>query len=217
MKCAVCGTENDPSVKYCRACGTKLEIPNSQETHQSSNHGRHVPIAEGNLASPLGNVSTALPNVWVGYAIAWIILLVELIAGFLNSTPSASGTRLELVQVLAFAGGWIYWLYSVYRIHKVMDEVTNYDYPISPRSAVLGHMIPLYNLYWLVKWPNEIANELNSRLPSRQKTIGAGIFLLLGYACFWFDTALGLAAIFTVLLYLTNKIKSVLQSTPQSN
>lgn len=156
-----------------------------------------------------GRVPSGLPKVWVGYIIAAAFIVVGVGQAIVDPTTADRVTPLE---ILIFLGGWFYWLFCVYRIHKVIAEATNFSHPITPRQAVGYHFLPLYNLYWVFKWPNEIAKFVNDRVPSNKMPRSwAGFFLVVGVLVQGYvDSALGLAVVFSVGVYLTRKISRAL-------
>ena len=159
--------------------------------------------------SPSTRDSRTLPKIWVGYIFAVAFFVVEVAEGI--SDPTAAD-RVTLLDVLIALGGLAYWLFCVYRMHKVLADVTNGTHPISPGQAVGNHFIPLYNLYWLFKWSNEIGNFVNSRVPSKHVARGwAGFLLLIGYLLGRVDAAISLAVIFSVGLYLTRRIRGAIE------
>ena len=162
-----------------------------------------------------GRASTTLPNVWVGYIIAAAFLVVEIGEAIIDPTAV---DRVTLLPVLIALGGWIYWMFCVYRMHKVIAEATNSSHPITPGKAVGYHFIPLYNLYWVFKWTNEITNFVNSRSSSKQMAKDwAGFFLFIGFLLRIVDVAIALAVIFSVGIYLTRRISSAIESSPSPN
>jgi tetratricopeptide (TPR) repeat protein len=154
------------------------------------------------------HISTPLPAVWIGYLIAILFVAVETVEAF---SGTAAATEQTLLDTAVAAGGWGYWLWCIYRMHKVLAEATNNTHPINPGKAWGYFFIPFYNFYWLFKWPNEIANFVNRR-SSRQMSHGwAGFFLLSGILLLRLvDVAVGLAVIFSVGIYLNRKINSAL-------
>ena len=160
-----------------------------------------------------------LPLMWIGYvitAISFIGDILILIVGI--------DFKYSPVGML----GMIYWLICVYRIHEVLIEEDN-SYPITPAKAVWYHLIPFFNLYWLFKWPFQLAKFVNERRPaSKQSTLlgMSGVFLLIavivGRAL---GGVIGLAVLFTIGVYFNREIRSVIgikkieqaEEVPQSN
>ena len=93
---------------------------------------------------PTGRVSTALPRVWVGYIIAAAFLIVEVSEVIIDPTATE---RITVLPVVIALGGWIYWLFCIYQMHRVIAEATNSYHPITPGRAVGYHFIPFYNVY----------------------------------------------------------------------
>lgn len=96
---------------------------------------------------------------------------------------------------------------------KILGEISLDGYPITPGYAIAGHFIPFYNLYWIFKWPNQIADFLNANSPIQQMSKGGiGIVILLailiGRA---FDGFVSLIVLFAVIAYLNGKIRHVLE------
>ena len=106
--------------------------------------------------------------------------------------------------------GSIYWFFCVYRLHKILAELTRGRYPISPGEAAWKHIIPFYNLYWVFKWPGELSDYLTRR--GRVKIISGaviGVMLLLGFLIArFFDAAIGLAIIFGLTAFMSAKLRA---------
>ncbi len=154
-------------------------------------------------------VPVSFPKLWVGYVIAASFLILEVVDYIKTPSPVKISPFLQGI----FLAGLTYWFYCIYRLHKILAEVTNSTYPISPLKAAGYHFIPFFNLYWIFRWPNEIANFVNKRLSARYMAKGwIGFFLLLGMVLWQFDGALGLALTFSVGVYLEHKMKQAISS-----
>ena len=149
------------------------------------------------------------PWVWVGFLFAGAFLMIEILFVALDLDERSIDLFLRLIL---FAGG-IYWLACVYKIHKILEELTRRRYPYSPIGAALRHFIPFYNIYWLFKWPMELEEYVASK--GRVKMIpGAviGVLLLLSMLLRMLDGAIGLAVTFGVTMYVSNKLKAHVKS-----
>ncbi len=73
--------------------------------------------------------------------------------------PQIDGLGLGLIGL----PGVFYWMFCIYRFHKILRELTQGVIQFLPGEAALKHFIPFYNLYWLFKWPGELSNYLNRR------------------------------------------------------
>jgi serine/threonine protein kinase len=150
-----------------------------------------------------------LPKVWIGFIIAGVYLLVELMSG-------ASGNDMDDLLVYLIAIGLVgmaYWLFCVYRFHKILWEMTK-DYEFSPGAAVGYHFIPFYNFYWIFKWPIEFSNTINA-LGTVKMAPGALLGALLLIALLvnrFFDGAVGMTFIFGIGTYMASVLRKQIQS-----
>lgn len=119
----------------------------------------------------------------------WPITIVERIDllynreyGFLRKyvdvTPLHTYVSYYLV-VLSIIAGWSYWLSCIHRMHDVMAKATKGGHSVPPNRAVCGHVLPFYNLFWVFKWPTEIARSIYecSYQVISDKTYGIVLFL----------------------------------------
>lgn len=77
--------------------------------------------------------------------------------------------------------GWAFWLYCIYRTHRSLGEATNKAYPIMPAKAVWGHLIPLYNLFWVFRWTSVLAGHLNEAMNRKKGKWWPGILLCIAF------------------------------------
>jgi len=150
----------------------------------------------------------ALPRAWIGYLFAATFLVAEIVEVVLDPT-AADEPSLSLIAI--GLAGWAYWFFCVYRIHVVLRAATDGRHPITPGAAVGFHFIPFYNLYWLFKWPNAIADFIGARRPGKGVPGVVGFFLLCGSLLGRLDGALGLVVIFSTGLYITRSIDAALR------
>lgn len=169
-------------------------------------------------------ISQPLPKMWVGFAfllLYWVLRLPVLFPA-LSSAPisSAQQEKLSLVILLIRVSCWSYWLFCVYRIHKVLAKVTAGTYPIGPRKAVGFLLIPFFNiLYWNFKWTRQIAFFVNKRSP--QVKVGrvwpGTVLFVAGVSGIFFDPGIRILMIFSVGLYLTRRIGQVVRPTEKAS
>ena len=169
-------------------------------------------------------LSGNLPKWWVGLLFAAAVLLCTLLWGILESvaeemgrrTPSGMRDLMDMAEMLAkmlSATGGFYWLYCIYRLHWAMAQATDGLYPITGFSAVIGHFIPFYNLYWVFKWPSQIAAAVNPRLASGHIPRALpGLLTLAGMlARGMVGGGLGLGILFAMGVYLNRRIAATLR------
>src|SRR5262245_46101787 len=108
-----------------------------------------------------------MPKIWIGYLLTAVSLLGEGIA--LSTTRELSQTTgtgffvppLEMFLPVFIAR--VYWFVCVYKIHKVLAQIPGYVHPVSPGTAVGFHFIPIFQIYWIFRWPIAIAKFVNDR------------------------------------------------------
>lgn len=78
------------------------------------------------------------------------------------------------------------------------------------------HWIPIYNLYWVFKWPSEIATFVNWRMQSpAMKGPIAGLLVLLAVLVGRFvDGAIGLVLLFSSGFYISKYLRRAFAAPP---
>lgn len=158
-------------------------------------------------------VRSSLPHLWPGFAVAIAILLGEIVVVMLYPYSQFS-FGLIFISVV----GAIYWIFCVYRIHKILAGATNHRYPISPGRAIGFHFIPIFNFYWIFHWPHQLAVFLN-RFSDKctMNNVWPGALLVVSFFCNVFvDRALGLILSYSVLVYIFQKIKIAIRLLPHA-
>ncbi len=166
------------------------------------------------LDDDLAYLSPQLPRLWVGYAWAGILFLIEIVAAVQNPNAPENSPAMQLL-VIGNIVGVFYWLYCVYKYHDIMTQVPDWNHPIGVGRAVGFHFIPFYNFYWIYKWPTEIARFANWRSQSRlMSPLAAGTLMLAAFLVRFFDTAIGLALIFAAGSYISNRLRKSFAAPP---
>lgn len=133
--------------------------------------------------SRTSDLAQHLPKIWIGYLLCIATFIDEAIV--VAGHPEIASGKLFIpplhLFLLAFVS-FVYWLVCIHRLHVVLSLVPGWRHPISPTRAVWFHFIPVYNLYWLYKWPRECANFVNWRLQGLVlQPRNAGLFVLGSY------------------------------------
>lgn len=159
-----------------------------------------------------------LPQLWAGYLLGLATIVAEFVDPSLRR-PDVVTNEIPIPNLylflLMFVGG-VYWLVCVYRYHVVMQQVSGWKHPISPARAVGFHFIPIYNLYWVFKWPQEIARFVNWRF--RQPVMRPQMVGLMVFAAFvmrfLFDPGLGLILLFLAASYVSGCLRRAFALPP---
>lgn len=155
-----------------------------------------------------------MPKLWIGYLLAGVTLIGEIVAVSRNPDLMKSGQFIvpPLEIFLPAFVARVYWFVCVYRYHKILAAVPNYIHPITPGKAVGFHFIPGFNIYWIFRWPITIADFVNHRLgaPLMRGWV-LGVAMIFAILCQTFlDAALGAALLFFATGYLAAFLKKAL-------
>jgi hypothetical protein len=162
--------------------------------------------SQGQQAEP--KALPRFPRIWIGYLLGVATLIAEMIA--LKLHPELAKEPLLIPPLYLFLANFIsliYWLVCVYEYHVVLAQATAGAYPIKPLRAAWFHLIPIYGLYWVFKWPRELARFVNSRLEAPlMKPDRTGLAVFIAFVCVscagprtWHDSALLGGIVFVAL------------------
>jgi hypothetical protein len=178
------------------------------------------------VATPIGNPFAAkavsssdliarLPKVWIGYLLALATLIGEMIA-VAEHPELAKNTEFVIPPLTIFLPAFIalvYWFTCVYRYHVVLANVPGWNHPVTPARAVWFHLIPIFNLYWLFRWPYAIAVFVNQRMNAAVMSLwAAGASFLIALLCRVFEPALGTTMLFFTCGYISRQLKRALEA-----
>jgi len=162
-------------------------------------------------------IYSTYPKVWPLLALALAALVFNLGYAFSGTNSGAALGFLALAMFLRIAAT-CYWLFCVYRFHRILAEFSGHTYPISPNKAFLFQMIPVVGYYWSFRWTRTIAGLVNQRGPARMRTVlpgaalaAAALFGVLGSLPAW--QLLGtvrIVLLFATGVYLTRKLRIAL-------
>jgi hypothetical protein len=156
-----------------------------------------------------------LPLIWIGYLLGAATIVAELVAVSLHPELAKEGGIPPLYLFLVSFVGGVYWLVCIYQIHVVMAHVPGWRHPISPARAVGFHFIPFYQFYWVFKWPREIANFVNLRLPLPiMKPVAVGVAVLAALILRILDPGFGLILLFVPISYVSGCVRRALAAPP---
>ena len=145
-----------------------------------------------------------LPKMWVGIIFAFAFLFGEFYELYNNISEDTAGPVCLIISL----SGIFYWYFCVYRIHKILQELSENEYEISPGAAVGFHFIPFYNFYWIFKWPMIFAAYIKNRQMVRIiPGFLLGACLLISFLLSQLDGAMGLFCLFTTGAYIKHKLK----------
>jgi hypothetical protein len=144
-----------------------------------------------------------LAPAWAGYLIAAVFVAVEV-----AHTASRQPTRgTDGTLILVGLVGWAYWLFCVYRLHTVVHELKS-DYDISPGTAAFSHLIPFYNLYWVFRWTNRLAEFVNGITQRNLIPHGwIGVILLFGVLLGRWDGSVSELVLFSSMIFLNARVR----------
>ena len=159
------------------------------------------------------------PRIWVGYLLGVATLIAEIVAVTLH--PELAREPLTIPPLYLFLANFIslvYWLVCVYEFHVVLMQASAGTYSIKPLRAAWFHLIPIYSLYWVFKWPRELSRFVNARLGTPLMSPGrTGFAVLVAFAVFlMLSHGFGTIALFWAASYLSRCLRHALSAGPQS-
>jgi hypothetical protein len=156
-----------------------------------------------------------LPKMWIGFVLALGFLVAELYEAAIEQND-----RLGLWTIVTAIAGTFYWLFCVHRFHIAVNRLaaplsiseSGTTYPVSPGGAVGRHFIPVYNIFWLFKWPKTMADFLNESTSVRMMSgTLLGFIVLLSFVVLRaLDGFFGLSALFWIGAYLNKKLRQAM-------
>ena len=162
-----------------------------------------------------------LPKIWIGYLLCLLTFLDE--AAVVARHPEMASKQLFPPPLHLFLLGFVslvYWLVCVHKLHVVLAFVPGWKHPVSPARAVWFHFIPIYSIYWLYRWPREVAGFVNWKMRTQAlRPPNAGVFMLVSYFSLVLLGPGGLILLFFALSYLTTWVARALvwQAPPSSD
>jgi hypothetical protein len=167
------------------------------------------------IVHPRDGLTAGLPRIWVGFILAGVILVGEVLA-VISEEGSSPGSAEPLVFLLAVLAAWIYWLYCVFRFHDAIGSVPGYRHPITPAKAVALHFVPLFNFYWTFRWPSKIALFVNWRTQTHSMMGWIPGVLVLGSVITMriVDGFVGALLLFSAGAYISARIRRAARAAP---
>lgn len=163
--------------------------------------------------------SPPFPRIWVGYVLGVATLMAEMVAVTLH--PELAREPLLIPPLYLFLANFIsliYWLVCVYEFHMILWQATASTYSVRPLRAAWFHLIPIYGLYWVFKWPREFARFVNGRLQAplmRPDRTGLAVFM--AFAVFLvLDRGFGMILLFWSMSHLSRWLRHALTVHPGS-
>jgi hypothetical protein len=157
------------------------------------------PGGESQAQPERANALPPFPRIWVGYLLGIVTFIAEMVAIALH--PELFKEPLVVPPLYLFLAGFIclvYWIVCAYEFHVILKQATSGAYKISPLRAAWFHVIPFFNLYWVFKWPRELARFVNGRLPvPLMHPDRTGFAVFVAFVIFLFlDRGLGMVLLF---------------------
>lgn len=153
------------------------------------------------------------PQLWIGYLLGVATIVAEVVAVSLH--PEFAKDEIPIPPLYLFLAmfiGGVYWLVCVHRYHVILQHVPGWKHPISPARAVGFHFIPIYNLYWVFKWPQEIARFVNwkfRRPVMKPQMVGLMVFTAVLMRIL-LDAGFGLILLFVAASYVSASLRRAL-------
>jgi hypothetical protein len=141
------------------------------------------------------------PPIWIGFVFVAVLFLLELFILY--------GKHFTIIYLFYVIGGIsiLYWLACIYRFHKILGELSDSKYPISPSASVGWHFLPIYNIFWIFYWPSELSHFIKKQntvniLPG----VAIGALIFLSFILFKIDAILGFLCLSIINTYIANRL-----------
>ncbi|HXY24275.1 MAG TPA: hypothetical protein VEI73_06465 [Candidatus Acidoferrum sp.] len=155
------------------------------------------------------------PRIWVGYLLGVATFITEIVTAVLH--PELLKEPFSIPPIYLFLAQFIclvYWMVFAYEFHLVLKQATSGGYTISPLRAAWFHLIPIFSLYWVFKWPRELARFVNGRLPAPlMHPDRTGLAVFIAFVVFLFlDRGFGMILLFWAASRLSGCLRFALQA-----
>jgi len=125
---------------------------------------------------PAQPIESTYPRMWPLLALGITALLFNI---FSATSHSSSDDALGFLGVALFLrmAATCYWLFCMFRLHRILADFSGRKYSISPGNAVFLQLIPLVAYYWSFHWTRAIATLVNQRTNKKMHSLVPGVAL----------------------------------------
>jgi hypothetical protein len=176
-----------------------------------------TPPADNNVPIPgsTPNAAAKLPRLWIGFVLGVATFLSEMVEVAINPDLADQKNPIGFYLIVSIAA-WIYWLHCVFRYHDIMTSIPGYTHSITPGQAVARHFFPIYNFYWMFKWPMEVGTFIKWRMQKntmRGRIAGTLVLLAIIFAR-TIDGGLGILFLFGAGVYISKNLRRAFSAPP---
>ena len=150
--------------------------------------------------------NTKLLNPNIGYIFSIIFLIYEF---YPSDEPDEIYIPLSIIIL-----GWLFYLYSVYRILTAFYNHYSGKFQIKPLWGIVAHLIPIFNFYWLYKWPKSITDYVwrkEKYFLFDEKLVPS--LLIVGVLLTRIDFAIGFAVFWTAMRIIIKRSHKFFEQT----
>ena len=148
----------------------------------------------------IGRIYTSFPKLWIGFLLAALCLVGELAGS----------------EVLCFVVGWTgscYWLFCIFRIHRILSEYTLKTYPVSPCKSIGFQLIPFFQFYWAFRWTKALTQFIDGQNGREKKgRVWPGLLITITSVLGYYPPfkSIRLFCLFGLGFYLAGRLEKVL-------
>jgi len=149
------------------------------------------------------------PKIWVGFVLVFLLFVGEIIH---FSVYDDQEVRFSIYATPFIVACLLYYVHMVRRIHDIMNRISVNKYPITTAEALGYHLIPFFNIYWLIRWPTVLSKYAsNNSNVTMIPGFVVGILLLLSMIVIRVvDGAIGYLFLFATMAYVTTRVKKII-------
>jgi len=149
------------------------------------------------------------PKIWIGFVLVFLLLVGEIIH---FNVYNSEKVRFSIYVTPFMVACLLYYIHMVRRIHDIMNRIAVDKYPITTAEALGYHLIPFFNIYWLIRWPTVLSKYAsNNSNVTMIPGFVVGILLLLSMIVIRVvDGAIGYLFLFATMAYVTTRVKKII-------
>ncbi|HOO57390.1 MAG TPA: tetratricopeptide repeat protein [bacterium] len=163
-QCPVCGKQIPGNAMMCMYCHAELleepEGPAYEEPVEETTADIDAPYSPltgvNSLSIPVNFEKNVFNSTHTAITVSLIGMLISVASLFYKTFVLTKGGienwpgQLVFYRIIAFA---LIWFLGLNSLHNSVQTISGGRFPLSKARLIGFHLIPIFNLYWICKWP----------------------------------------------------------------